>query len=901
MAHLDDVTLLAHFAGALDAQQQARVLSEIDACAQCADLAVAVAGSLRPNAEAALGSIIANRYQIETELGRGGMGVVYRALDTVIERHVALKLVNVSQADSQPMRELKTLGQLVHPAIVRIYDAGTDGTRVFVAMQAIKGLRLRDWTVQSQPSERELFSVFATLAGAVAYAHAQGVLHRDIKSSNILIDETRQPWLIDFGLALRVIDTVRSDEASRVAGTPTHIAPELRAGAVASEQSDQYAFFVTLIEALTGHRPFAGDVLAMGHHDAPAPTAWHISLTKNLQAFLRQGIAELPAQRFASMVEVQDVLALLSQPVVPAAPAVPAGRSGKRSMALGGGLVVAAVATTIIIRLLLGNPSTSGVPACDPYAGSMALPLRLLAQQRMRELPVTTAENLMMRLDQLQQHGAELCHQFAAREVSSEQLARRQLCLRSTVLGVMARLGRLDPAQMLEGLPSVNACTSDVTSIDDLPLPASVSSADVLGLRAALAELETHSDWDDNLALLEQQGQLVTRARTLAYAPLLAEALNQRASLAQNAGDIPTARAALDEAIIVATRSTNRAALARSYYINIVVQNDLGASTEADRALALARAATSEQPLALQLRVELAGQTVAIHRGRSSEAIPALRTLLQRCQSTTPFEPLLCIDIHQALIAALYEARRVDELRAELPLLDRTITAQLGRDNQRYAVFLANQIGLGTLDESQRLAQAALLILQNKSPHHPKIIPLLQNLGMIANNRGDTTLGLTYTKRALAAARARFGDHSAAVAHIEINIATGLINLDDNDGATPLLVHAEQVMANIVDGARSPFLAAARSMLAEIYAGRNDTAAAYALLVPLVASQQRPEADPAQRGRDEFLLAQVAWTLGNRDESVRAANLAVRDLTAAKAFPATLKQARAWLAQPSQR
>jgi eukaryotic-like serine/threonine-protein kinase len=732
--------------------------------------------------------------------------------------------------------------------------------------------------------------VFATLAGAVAYAHAQGVLHRDIKSSNILIDEARHPWLIDFGLALRVVETNLSDETARVAGTPTHFAPELRAGAAASEQSDQYAFFVTLIEALTGHRPFAGD--------AASPTAWHSSLSEDLQAFLRQGIAEQPDQRFASMLEVQSALTLLSEPAVPA---VPARRARKRWMALGVGLALAAVATTIVVGLAPSRPSTSGMPACDPYAGTLGLPLRLLAQQRMRELPVTTAENLIVRLNQLQQHGAELCQQFAAREVSSEQLARRQLCLRSTVLGVMSRLGRLDPAQMLDGLPGVNACTSDVTSIDDLPLPASVSSDDVLGLRAALADLDTRSDWNDNLALLDQQGHLVTRARTLAYAPLLAEALNQRASLAQNAGDIPTARAALDEAIVVATRSNNRAALARSYYINIIVQNDLGASTEADRALALARAATSEQPLALQLRVELAGQTVAIHRGRSSEAIPALRTLLQRCQTLSPLEPLLCIDIHQALIAALFEARRIDELRLELPLLDRTITEQLGRDNQRYAVFLANQIGLGTLDESQRLAQTALLILQNKSPHHPKIIPLLQNLGMIANNRGDTTLGLTYTKRALAAARARFGDHSAAVAHIEINIATGLINLDDNDAATPLLVHAEQVMANIVGGASSPFLAAARSMLAEIYAGRNDTAAAYALLVPLVASQQRPEADPAQRGRDEFLLAQVAWTLGNRDEAVRAANLAVRDLTAAKAFPATLKQARAWLAQPSQR
>ncbi|MBP9088067.1 MAG: hypothetical protein KBG15_18240, partial [Kofleriaceae bacterium] len=151
----------------------------------------------------------------------------------------------------------------------------------------------------------------------------------------------------------------------------------------------------------------------------------------------------------------------------------------------------------------------------------------------------------------------------------------------------------------------------------------------------------------------------------------------------------------------------------------------------------------------------------------------------------------------QALIAALFDARRRDELIAELPLLDAAITTQLGRDNQRYAVFWVNQIGIGTMEESAAKDEAALAILQAKSPRHPKLIPLLQNLGMIATNRGDDKRGLQYMQRALAAARARLGSNSAAVAHLEGNIATSLLNLDDNDGALALLVHAEQVMANI--------------------------------------------------------------------------------------------------------
>jgi hypothetical protein len=172
---------------------------------------------------------------------------------------------------------------------------------------------------------------------------------------------------------------------------------------------------------------------------------------------------------------------------------------------------------------------------------------------------------------------------------------------------------------------------------------------------------------------------------------------------------------------------------------------------------------------------------------------------------------------------------------------------------------------------------------------------------MIANNRGQDKLGLSYTTRALEAARVRFGRNSAAAAHLEINVATGLINIDDNDAALPLLVHAEQVMSNIANGESSPFLAAARSMLAELHAGRDNLAAAYALLGPLVASQQRPEADMAQRGRDEFLLAQVAWGLGHKDQAVQAAKMAVQDLTDSKQFPRTLADAKAWLANPKRR
>lgn len=895
MAHLDDATLLAHFAGGLDEAQQQRVLREIDECALCADLAIAVAGTLASARSEAVGTVIAGRYRIESELGRGGMGVVYRALDMVIERHVALKVVERGNGGAEPMRELKTLGQLVHPAIVRIYDAGVDGERVFVAMQEVAGQRLRDWTQQHRPTQRELLSMFATLAGAVAYAHDQGVLHRDIKSSNVLIDDAQHPWLIDFGLASSAAD---DGTTPRVAGTPTHFAPEIIDGGVATTQSDQFAFFVTMIEALTGVRPFPGDsVAAIRTAMAASPATWQRGVALSLLAVLTRGIALDPAARFASMHDVQRAIVALQAP--PVAAVAPQRRTRTT-------VLVAAAAVAIggsIWWRLSATSSTTNANAvtCDASTATLGLGMQAAIATRLLELPPAARSQWNAWSTQWQTSGATLCADYTARRISATQLAQRQLCLRSAVRQLASRVSAQDPARIVDNLPSTEQCTSDAATLDDVMLPANVAAADVLALRDALAALDARSDRDDGATVLADQAALLTRIRALGYAPLLAEALNQRAAIAEGAGDMPAARAAIDEAIEVATRSNNRAALARSHYINTIVQNDLGASTETDRALGLARAAAVEQPRGMGLRVELTAQTIAIHRGRSADTIAALRTLLLDCSTVKPAEPVLCIDIQQALIAALFDARKRDEIVAELPLLDAAITTQLGRDNQRYAVFLANQIGVGSLEESTAKGEVALAILVAKSPRHPKLIPLLQNLGMLATNRGDDKRGLQYMQRALAAARERFGSNSASVAHLEVNIATSLLNLDDNDGALALLVHAEQVMANVAGGAASPFLAASRSMLAEIYVGRDQLEAAYKLLVPLVASQQKPEADPAQRGRDEFLLAQVAWSRGEHDEAVRNAKLAVQDLSEAKAFPATLKQARAWLADPKQR
>jgi eukaryotic-like serine/threonine-protein kinase len=872
--HLDDATLLAHFAGELDAAGTAHVLREIDECPQCADVAIALARHM-PVSPDVIGTTIAGRYRIVAELGRGGMGVVYRAVDSVIERNVALKLVAIDQTDANadPRRELKVLGQLVHPAIVRIYDAGVEQAQVFVAMHEVQGQRLREWATQSKRSTSTVLRLFATLADALMYAHSQDVLHRDIKPSNVLVDDGDQPCLIDFGLAST---TALNDRSRSVAGTLHYLAPELRTDSQATTATDQYAFFVTLFETLTGSRP------VRGQNNATPGTG----LPPRIATMLQRGIDADPTRRFSSMAEVKaELLALIE----------PAPRRWPWLLAIV--CLAAGMAISLWVAVRSDRSSLVDAEPCNQYIGQIGLSDLLTSRSLLHKAPARSQAALESAVLSWNLASIDTCSEYAKRQLTAAQVARRQLCMRSTVTQFSISLPRASATRVLELLPDPVSCSDDNANVDNVDPSNAAAVQQIVALRADMADINSLSDTVDAAALLTKMALIVTRARAMNYAPLLAETLNQTAQLAENAGDFSAAKVALDEALVVATQSNNRANLARSYYINIMVQNALGVSTEVDRAIELARAATINQPAAATVRVKLAEHVVAIHRGRAIASISQLRNLLASCNELTPAQPVLCIDVHQALVAALFETRDVDAIKVELPILEQSIVTLLGNDNERYAVFLANQIGIGSLDESQAKAEKALAMLRKQSPNNPKIVALLENLGMIAGGRGDDKLGLSLQQQALAEATKRFGSNSAAVAHLEINVATSYVNLDDNDRAMPLLVHAEQVLANSAGGQNSPFLAASRSMLAEIFAARDDYAAAYKLLGPLVASQQRPEVDPTARGRDEYLLAQVAWELGHRDEATDIARRAVADLAVRRELPKTLAEAKAWVAK----
>jgi len=211
------------------------------------------------------------RYQIEKELGKGAMGVVYLGRDPKISRVVAIKTMALSQefeadeleeAKSRFFREAETAGRLNHPHIVTIYDAGEEHDLCFIAMELLKGKDLVPYTrPESLLPIPRVVSIMARVADALGYAHRQNVVHRDIKPANIMYDlESDNPKVTDFGIA-RVTDSSKT-KTGMVLGTPSYMSPEQLSGKKVDGRSDLFSLAVSLYQMLCGHLPFVGDSMA---------------------------------------------------------------------------------------------------------------------------------------------------------------------------------------------------------------------------------------------------------------------------------------------------------------------------------------------------------------------------------------------------------------------------------------------------------------------------------------------------------------------------------------------------------------------------------------------------------------------------------------------------------------
>ncbi|WP_189190414.1 Stk1 family PASTA domain-containing Ser/Thr kinase [Streptomyces albiflavescens] len=263
-----------------------------------------------------VGQVLDGRYRVDARIAVGGMATVYRALDTRLDRVLALKVMHPTLAADGSfverfIREAKSVARLAHPNVVQVFDQGTDGSYVYLAMEYIAGCTLRDvLRDRGALQPRAALDILEPVLAALGAAHRAGFVHRDMKPENVLIGDDGRVKVADFGL-VRAVDTV-TNTTGAVLGTVSYLAPEQIEHGTADTRVDVYACGVVLYEMLTGDKPHSGDSPAQVlyqhlHADVPPPSAAVPGLPYALDELVSTATARNPEMR------PHDAAALLGQ------------------------------------------------------------------------------------------------------------------------------------------------------------------------------------------------------------------------------------------------------------------------------------------------------------------------------------------------------------------------------------------------------------------------------------------------------------------------------------------------------------------------------------------------------------------------------------------------------------
>ncbi|MFA6903233.1 MAG: serine/threonine-protein kinase [Gallionellaceae bacterium] len=268
------------------------------------------------------------RYRIEEELGRGAMGVVYRAHDPVLDRTVALKTIALGEDaeereefHSRFFQEAKAAARLNHPSLITIYDFGEENSLAFMAMELLKGTELSERMAKGPIPLHEAVSIAEQVAEGLAFAHDSGVIHRDIKPGNITLLPRGRVKIMDFGIARLKTSELKTQLGTRL-GTPKYMSPEQSTGRKLDHRSDIFSLGIVLYEMLTGAKLFHGDTLTHVLHNVatfepPLPSRIKPEVTHLLDLVVKRALEKKPADRYASAWEMVDDLRHCLQELTP--------------------------------------------------------------------------------------------------------------------------------------------------------------------------------------------------------------------------------------------------------------------------------------------------------------------------------------------------------------------------------------------------------------------------------------------------------------------------------------------------------------------------------------------------------------------------------------------------------
>ncbi|HZI03776.1 MAG TPA: tetratricopeptide repeat protein [Archangium sp.] len=667
------------------------------------------------------------RYLLLDRLGVGGMGVVHSAYDPELERKVALKLLRMGSAQTREgqarlLREAQAMARLQHPHVLAVFDAGTFGEEVFIAMELVEGSTLTQWLAAGRRAWREVLEVFLDAGRGLAAAHAAGLVHRDFKPDNVLMSKDGRVRVTDFGLArepgaaeaaapsghgpLSLKDGPRLTRTGALLGTPAYMAPEQFLGGAVDSRTDQFSFCVALYEALHGERPFAGESWealrrsVLGHQVRPAPKG--VGVPPWLRRVLLRGLNPRPEARFPSM---EALLAEL--------------RRGPKAMRRSR-VAVAVLLGVLTVGLLVSRDLGQRRARCQGAAARLTGTWDMVRKQRLSETFLATEQPyardawamVERTLDGFSarwvRDWTEACEAtWVEQRQPEEVLRRRHQCLERGLDKVRALTELLaqasasevrEAANLMGTLPDLNACAEQAVRLAGMPAagtPVASQEQDALWTRLARIEaLHAARREREGLALARE---LYTRARQLGARPLEVESLLWQGMM----------RMGLQE------------------------------NEEAERLLM--DAAVTAEALGLdELKARAQLELVWLHGANRHQAGPAVAWSRQ-AQATIERlggPPVLQYQLHRNLGGALFDAGQYAQATEHFLEARRLAAQVLGEDHPRMAGMWSNYgMGLNTLERHEEatvaVRHALALAVKWLGPSHPRVAHIQTNLVLL--------------------------------------------------------------------------------------------------------------------------------------------------------------------------
>jgi len=733
------------------------------------------------------------RYAVLDKLGEGGMGVVLKAYDRELDRQVALKVLHPEHDERYTQRlrrEAQAMAKLSHPNVVQVYEVGEIEGRTFVALELVKGQALDKWMRQRpRPSWRACVNVFLQLGAGLAAAHERGLVHRDFKPGNAIVDDNGRPRVLDFGLA-RKVESEQDDESSRVRrartvddtpaldtpltrdgavmGTPAYMPPEQMNGYEADARSDQFSFCVSLYEAVYGERPFAGCTLEAlmvsiaGGAVRPVPKG--SKSPGKLRAVLLRGLAVDPAQLWPSM---ESLLGELRRLVAP---------RSRRGLGLTVGLLGMGAA--------LGGPQY--LERQSRCRGAVVQLDGVWDEERRQEVEdavlgtevsyaADTWERIEPRLDEyahvwVGKH-TEVCEATSVQgEQTEEAMELRMGCLHERKVALGAAVTVLADAdatvvekavQLVEALPAMDRC-DDLERLEHMhrrvpPPDDPAVETEVEALREWLAGVKAELGAGRYADALEHVEPIVQRAEALGYGPLMAEALVQRGDTREETDELVAAERDFEQAFTLAAEHGHDAVAAKAVVkLTWVVgfrqgRHELGVVL-GRTALALSRGPEVETTTQASSLNNLG--VILQEQGKLEEALTHQQRALLIFEQALGKQHSFVADALGNIGIILQMQGKLEEALTYQQRALAIYEQALGRQHTKVANSLMN-IGVvlqmqGKLEEALIYQQHALVIYEQAlGRQHTEVADVLMNFGYVLREQGRLEEALAYQQRAL--------------------------------------------------------------------------------------------------------------------------------------------------------